>query len=238
MKNTTLISLLAGLLTTATTTFVYANELSEQNLVTRSLTLKNGEIMLSGAANYGKTGKLDDSNLVLGAAYGLTDDLTVGLGGARYRLLKGPMAGHGLEVTIGAGIKGNLEQNNEDALGYGADVIGKYVVSEQLAFTFGSEYVFWNKRGPDNAKEYRYSVGAMYSPIQNITVSAGYTYRDLDDFSQDKAYTVSSGINYASNEHMDVGLILTYSDFDPVKNGFDVDSAHKRNLRAYVSYRF
>ena len=231
-------SMLIALLLATTTSAVSANQLSERNAVERGLTLKDGEIQLGGAVSYGKTGDEDDTGLVLGGAFGINDDLTVGLGGVRYRFMARPGDGNGLEVTVGGGIKGHLEQNDDDVWGYGADVLGKYVVSNNLAFTFGAEYVFWNTPGSDNAKEYRYSVGTLYSPIDDVTFSLGYTFRDLHDFSQDNAYTVSTGVNYAWSENMDVGLAFSYSDFDAVKNGFDLKSSHKRNLGAYVSYRF
>ena len=231
-------SMLIALAVATVSTGVSANQLSKQSLVERSMTLKSGEVQLGAAAFYGETDDKDDKGFAINAAYGVTDDLSIGFGGLRYRFMSRPNDNGGLELTVGAGLKGHLEQGDEDILGYGADVSGKYVLSPELAFTFGAEYVFWNFVGSDNGKEYRLSVGTMYQPIDDVTFSVGYTYRDLHDFSQDNAYTVHTGVNYAWSENLDVGMAFTYNDFDPVKNGFDIKTAHKRNLGLYASYRF
>lgn len=118
--------------------------------------------------------------------------------------------------------------------------MGKYVVSSHLAFLFGAEYVKWDhdKNSQYDGSEMRYSVGAMYQVMPHLTWGVNYTYRDLNDFTQDNAYALSTGVNYAWSKSTDVGVSFEYTDFDAEQNGFDVDSAYKRNLGAYVSYRF
>jgi len=231
-------SLLLGLILSTAATGAFANDLSKQNLVERSLVLKDSELMLAGGIYHGETNDENDTGIALNVAYGLTDNVSVGFGGVRYRFMERASEGRGLELTFGAGIKGHLEQNDDDILGYGADVAGKYVMSKNLAMTFGAEYVFWNKLGSDNASENRYSVGTLFQPIPYVTLSLDYTYRDLKDFNQDNAYVVSTGVHYALSQNTDLGLTFAYSDFDAEQNGFDIESAHKRNLGAYVSYRF
>ena len=63
-------------------------------------------------------------------------------------------------------------------------------------------------------------------------------YRDLRDFNQSDAYAVSTGINYALTKQMDVGMNISYTNFNAVDNGFDADSDYKRNVGAYMVYRF
>ena len=111
-------------------------------------------------------------------------------------------------------------------------------MSDRVALTFGTEYVFWNDIGSDNRKEFRYSVGGLYEPIRNVTLMASYTYRDLEDFTQSSAYDISAGVNYSLNKRTDIGLAFGYSDFDAVENAFKPEYAHKRSVGAYVSYRF
>lgn len=231
-------SVLIGLILSSVAATASANKLSEQNLVERSLTLKDSEVVLFGGLFHGETGNENDTGLGLSAAYGFTDNLSVGFGGARYRFMERANDGQGLELTFGAGYKGHMERNNVDVNGYGADIAGKYVLSPDLAVLFSTEYVFWNHKGKDNASEHRYSLGALYQVMNNVTFSADYTFRDLKDFNQNNAYSASTGVHYALSKNTDVGLTFAYSDFDTEKNGYDTDSAYKRSYGAYVSYRF
>lgn len=230
--------ILTAVILSTVATGLSAHSLSKQNLVQRSLTLKDGEILLGGALAYGKTGKADDVIWGAQAAYGINDNLTLSLDGLRYRLLARSNDNQGLELTLGAGLKGFMQQQNKNVLGYGADVTGKYVLSPDLALTFGAEYIFWNTRNASNAKEFRFSIGGQYQLIDDVTVSVDYSFRDLHDFVQDNTYTVSAGINYALNQQIDIGLGFSYSSFDGHKNAFDIDSAHKRYAGIHASYRF
>ncbi len=233
-------SILIGLILSSVSATAAAQQLSDRNLVERSLTLKDSEVLLAGGIGYGETGSENETGIALNAAYGVTDNFTIGLGGLRYRIIEKANPSHGLEVAIGAGLKGAMERQNEDVYGYGADVLAKYVVSSNLAFLFGTEYVKWDHDNNSryDGSEMRYSVGALYQPIRHLTWSIDYTYRDLNDFVQSSAYAVSTGVHYSLSKSTDVGVTFEYTDFDAEQNGFDVDSAYRRNLGAYVSYRF
>lgn len=239
MKTLLIAGLIASVFTTGMAT---ADELSERSLVKRAYTLKDGEIQIGAALGYGKTADKNRFSVSASASYGLTDDLSISLGGLRYRALSRVDDENGLEVTIGAGLRGYLERANvsgkDEVLGYGLDIAGKYVFSEQVALTFSTGYVFWNDIGADNRKEYRYSIGALYEPIRNVTFMTGFTYRDLDDFNQNDAYDISASVNYSLSKRTDVGLAFSYSDFDAIENGFKPEDAFKRNVAAYVTYRF
>lgn len=238
MKKYMITGLILSLLSVATA----ANELSERNLVKRSLTLKHGEIFVGAIAVYGETGKKDDTGLGVIAAYGITDDLSLSFYDVRYRLLARDNDNYGLELTVGVGMKPGLQRQNVDVEGYSADITGKYVVANDLALYFGTEYVKWDhdKDSQYDASEMRYGVGASYQVIPHLTWSVGYAYRDLKDFVQNNAYTISTGINYAWSKSTDIGIVYEYTDFDAVKNGFELDgfSSFKRNFGAYVGYRF
>ena len=235
-KTIILISLLAAVQAQA------AQEYSKRNLTERALTLKQGEILVGGAVGYGKTNSEDDWMVVPFAAYGITDDLTLEPGGLRYRFIDRPNDNAGLELTVGGGVKGLYERkvNNEekDVLGYGMDLTGQYVLTPDFAITFGLDYVFWNDVGPNNKKEYIYSVGTKYQVMENVTLITAASYHDLKDMTQDDAYSITAGVNYSYSPQMDIGFGVNYTDFDPEKEGFKYDGAYEKTAVAYVSYRF
>ncbi|MCC2614980.1 porin [Aestuariibacter halophilus] len=217
-----------------------AAQLSPANPVLRPLTLKDGEVVLGASIGYGDSEDDNGGQLGLNAAYGITDDLTLGLGGIRYRMLsRGSDTAAGLELAIGAGLRGYLESDgNGDALGYGADVTGKYVFSDDFAVTFSGGYVYWNEQHLANKHEWRFSVGAEKALGNDLTAFADYSYRDLHGFSQNHANRYTLGVNYNLNRQWDLGLAFSYSDFDAVENGYDADNAYRRNLGIYATYRF
>ena len=233
------ISFLAALLCVGAS---QANELSDRNLVTRSLTVQDSELQVVGALGYGKNGDEDGIEVGLDARYGLSDDWTIGLGHTRYRFLERGNNDLGLELTVGAGLKGMYEKSgrgNVDVLGYGADIAGKYVYSQDTALVFGAQYVFWNVQHTDkNADEYRFNLGVQHQVFEDVVISADYTLRSLNDMTQSTAHKASVSMNYALSKNLDTGVFVNYSSFDPVKNGFTADSANKQGVGAYVSYRF
>ena len=227
---------LSLLLLSATTV---ANELSPANPILRPLTLKDGELNLVAGARYGNTDSKHDWELDLGLGYGLTDDFSIGLGGMSYRFLPRSDNGMGLELAVNAGLRGYYEsRQNGDALGYGAGVYGKYVLTRDTAVNFGVDYTFWNEEVLQNKREMRYTVGVAQNLMDKWTLSADYTYRDLHDFNQNHAYEASLGLNYNVARHMDVGIGLTYTDFDAVANGYKADAQFKRSANVYLQYRF
>ena len=220
----------------------HANELSDSNLVTRSLTLQDSELQLIGALGYGKNGDDNNTQLGLDVRYGLSDDWSIGFGHARYRFLDRGESDLGLELTLGAGLKGYYEKQGSyktDVLGYGADMMGKYVYSQDTALVFGAQYVFWNVQHTEkNADEYRFNVGLQHQIFEDVVVSADYTLRSLNDMTQSIAHEGSVSVNYALSKKLDTGMFVNYSSFDPVKNGFTAESANKQGVGVYMSYRF
>ena len=232
------LSLLTCLIIMSTT---HANELSDDNLVKRSLTLKSGEAQLAAAIGYAKTADENDTFFAVDGAYGITDNWSVGLGHTRYRFLSRGTNGLGLELTLGAGVKGSYEllHSKENAHAYGADVLGKYVINDDTALVFGTEYVFWNiPHSSDNASEWRLQGGVQQNITDELTLSAVYQFRELKDMVQSNAHEATITLNYAYSEQIDVGMFAGASNFNAVKNGFTADSDHKQGIGMYMSYRF
>ena len=224
----------------AASTSVYANDLSSQNLVKRSLTLVDGELQIAGSLGYGEQEDNDKSwALGLHAAYGLTDDLTIEGLGLRYRLMERPNDGAGLELTTAIGAVGHYDaQQGDDSVGWGFDITGKYVFDRDTAVLFGTEYVYWDEDLVDNRSEYRYSLGLQQNIYRDVTLTANYTYRDLNDFVQNNAYNANIGINYAIDKQWDAGMFVGISDFNPLENGYKAEDIFDKQTGVYLSYRF
>ena len=234
--------LLTALTLICASTSVLADGLSPANPVLRPLTQVDGEVALSGALAYGEESNDDKTwNLGLNAAYGITDDFTVRLSGLSYRFLAREGNKEGLELAADVGFHGiydTLTDNDDDTVGYGFSLQGKYVFNEDLALNFGTGYTFWNGDIEQNKKEMFYSVGVQKNIFDNLTLSADYMYRDLRDFEQDNAYIASIGANYNLSKNMDIGLFVAKSDFDAVKNGYQSDHHLESAIGAYMQYRF
>jgi len=213
-------------------------EFSKRNLTERALTLKENEILVGGAVGYGKTNSRDAWFLGLNGAWGVTDDLSLGLGHLRYRFIDRANDRDGLELTFGAGLKGAYERNDDTVLGYGADVTGQYVFSPSLALTFGVDYVFWNDVGRQNADEYRFSIGSKHRLQDNVTMITNLAYRDLKDMQQDDAYEASLAFNYSLSPQTDIGVAFSYTDFDAEREGLEFDSELEKAAAVYIAYRF
>lgn len=210
-----------------------------ENPVLRPLTLTDGTIAIGGALGWGEED--DDNRVVLGldAAYGLTDDLTLGLGGLTYRLLARPSNGTGLELAVGLGVRGFQESTvNGDAVGYGADLNGKYVFNKDIAMTFDLGYIKWDEEKLGNKDEYRYGIGLQANVAKAWTASVNYTYRDLKYFQQDDAHEVNVGLNYAYSKQTDIGMFAGYSSFDALENDYKLDNSFDRVAGVYATYRF
>lgn len=216
-----------------------ADEINPSNPVVRPITLADGEVALGGAFAV-ELENGNDLSLGLNAAYGLTEDLTVGLDGLRYRLLERANDGVGLELVLAGGLRGYRESAGDfdDAFAWGVDFAGKYVLSEQTAVTFAASYLVWNEDNRDNRNEYQFSVGAMQQIANKVTLKGGYTYSILNDFVADDSHSVSIGVDYAYSEHTNVGLFSSYTNFDATENGYSEDGVYESALGAYVTYRF
>ena len=231
-------SLISIALLLASSTVVAETEYP-QNPVLRPLTLTDGTVSLSGALAWGEENDDNRGELNLNAAYGLTDNLMLGLGGINYRVLARPDNKTGLELTVGLGLRGYQDSKlNGHSVGYGTDLNGKYVFNENIAMIFSLGYVKWDEKKLKNKGEYRYSVGVQGNIAKDLTATASYTYRDLKDFSQNDAHEVNVGLNYAYSKNTDIGVFTGYSSFDAQENGYKLDNSFDRVAGIYATYRF
>ena len=222
-----------------TSSAVFAETEYPQNPVLRPLTLTDGTIVIGGALMVVEENDESRGALNLNAGYGLTDNLTLGLGNISYRVLARPENETGLELAIGLGLRGYQESAvNGDSVAYGADLNGKYVFDENIAMIFSLGYIKWDEDQLKNKDEYRYSLGIQANVAKNLTATANYTYRDLKDFNQKEAHEVSVGLNYAYSKNTDIGVFTGYSSFDAQDNGYNVDNSFDRVAGIYVTYRF
>lgn len=210
-----------------------------ENPILRPLTLTDGTVEIGGALMWVEENDKSRGELNLNAAYGLTDNLTIGFGGIKYRVLERQSNKTGLELAVGFGVRGFQDSiNNGDAIGYGADLNGKYVFDKNIAMTFSVGYINWDEEKLANKSEYRYSVGVQTNVARDWTTFANYTYRDLKDFTQDDAHNVNVGVNYAFSKDIDIGLFTGYSDFDAQENGYKLKNSFDHAAGLYVTYRF
>jgi opacity protein-like surface antigen len=222
-----------------TSSVVFAETEYPENPVLRPLTLTDGTISVSGALAWGEEKDQRRGELNLNAAYGLTDKLTLGLGGVNYRFLARQDNDTGLELTVGLGIRGfQKSSTNGESVAYGTDLNGKYVFDKDIAMIFSVGYVKWDEEVLKNKDEYRYSVGIQTNVAKDWTATARYTYRDLKDFNQSDANEVNIGINYAYSKTTDIGIFAGYSDFDAPENGYKFDNSYDRVAGIYANYRF
>lgn len=220
-------------------TSVFAETEYPQNPVLRPLTLTDGTISISGAIALVEEENHSRGELNLNAAYGLTDNLTIGLGGINYRVLARPDNNTGLELAVGLGMRGYQESSlNGDSVGYGVDLNGKYVFNEDIAMLFSLGYVKWDEEKLQNKDEYRYSLGVQAKVAKDWTANVMYTYRDLKDFKQNEAHKISAGLNYEFSKNVDVGVFAAYSNFDAQENGYNLDNSFERAAGIYAAYRF
>lgn len=218
---------------------VFAQTEYPENPVLRPLTLTDGTIEVSGALAWGEENDKSRGDLNLNAAYGLTDNLTLGLGGINYRVLARPDNKTGLELAVGLGIRDYQDSKlSGDSVGYGADLNGKYVFNENIAMVFSLGYIKWDEEKLKNKDEYRYSVGVQANVAKDWTANASYTFRDLKDFKQNDAHEVNVGLNYAYSKSTDIGVFAGYSSFDAQKNGYELDDNFERVVGIYTTYRF
>ena len=219
---------------------VYAETEYPENRVLRPLTLTDGTISVGGAIAWVAEEEDDQRGEInLNIGYGLTDNLTLGLGGINYRVLARPDNKMGLELAVGLGFRGFQESRiNGDSVAYGADLNGKYVFNKDIAMIFSVGYVKWDEEKLENKDEYRYSAGIQTNLTKDWSATASYTYRDLKGFNQNNANEVGLGINYAYSKNTDIGLVASYSDFDAQKNGYQLHNSFDHAVGIYANYRF
>ena len=222
-----------------TSSVVFAQTEYPENPVLRPLTLTEGTISVSGTLLWGEENNDSRGALDLNAAYGLTDNLTIGLGGVNYRVLARAENKEGLELSVGLGVRGYQDSTlNGDSIGYGADLNGKYVFDENIAMTFSLGYIKWDEEKLKNKDEYRYSLGMQAKVAEDWTAGVNYTYRDLQGFSQNEAHEANVGLNYTYSKSTDIGVFVGYSSFDAQQNGYKLDDSFERVAGVYAAYRF
>ena len=222
-----------------TSSAVFAETQYPQNPVLRPLTLTDGTILVGGSLAWVEENDENRGELNLNAAYGLTDNVTLGFGGINYRVLARPDNQTGLELAVGLGVRGYQDSIlNGDSVGYGVDLNGKYVFNEDIAMIFSLGYIKWDEEKLKNKDEYRYSVGVQANVAKDWTATAIYSYRDLKDFSQSDAHEVKLGLNYAFSKSTDIGMFTGYSSFDAQENGYKLDDNFERVAGIYTTYRF
>ncbi len=227
-----------------TTSAFAASDNYPRNVVERPSTLAKGDIVVAGLLGYAKETDGDNKGVLIPSlSYGVTDDFTIGIGHARYRLIGRENNGTGFELSTGLSYVGAFEiEGADDSYGAGLDLSGKYVISDDTAFTFSTQYVRWFEEETESLSkdrsEMRVSVGVQQNVIENVTVFANYTYRELKDFNEDYAQGGSIGVNYSLSKTMDVGLTASYSDFDAEKNNIKPDGIFEQGIGAYIAKRF
>lgn len=227
---------IALLLTSAS---VFAETTYPTNTVLRPLTLTDGTILVAGALALGEENNDSRGSASINLGYGLTDDITLGLGGIHYRFLAREDNKTGLELTVAAGIRDYQESIvGGDSIAYGADVNGKYVFNNDLAMIFSLGYVKWDEEKIKDKDEYRYTLGVQQNLTHGLSATATYTYRDLKDFHQNDAHEANVSLNYAYSKSTDLGLFANYSSFDAQDNGYKLDDNFERSIGVYAAYRF
>jgi len=220
-------------------TLSYAEKKYPENPVLRPLTLTDGIVSIGGGLSVIEDNDNKSGAISLYAAYGLTDNLTINLGGVDYRVLARKNNETGLELAVSAGLRGFQKSNvNGDSIAYGANLNGKYVFNSSLAMNFSLGLIKWDEEKISNKDEYRYSVGLQTKLAKGWTTHVNYTYRDLKYFEQNDAHVINAGLNYSFSKSVDLGGALGYSDFDAVINGYDLDNSFERSVGVYVGYRF
>ena len=231
--------ILACALASLSITGLVQGEEYSQNPILRPLTLTDGTAKITGAYTYGEQQNGDsESGIMANFSYGLTDDLQIGLEGLTYSLFDNNT---GFELAINAGLRGYHESDDDlvgDSLGYGVNIFGKQVINDNLAITFGTGYTYWNEEHLDNKRENTYSVGVMTNVAKDFTLSAHYTFRDLHDFQQDNANSVTIGLNHALTANLDIGLTLHSSDFEEERNDVAFHETPEKSLGLYAGWRF
>ena len=218
---------------------VFAETEYPENPVLRPLTLTDGTVSVGGGLTWSEEKDDDSLGLNLNIGYGLTDNLTLGLGGINYRILARENNETGLELTVGLGVRGFQKSSvTGESIAYGTDLNGKYVFDKDFAMIFSVGYVKWDEEVLKNKDEYRYSVGLQTDLAKDWTATARYTYRDLKDFNQSEAHEAIVGVNYAFSKSTDIGIFAGYSDFDAQENGYKLDNSYDQVAGIYANYRF
>lgn len=231
-----LTTLAATLLSTLAGGHALADDSYPKNPILRPITLNDGDLEVLGALGYGKKVRGDNSTFIVPSVrYGITDNLTVGLGEITYRFF----ADDDLQLAVSAGGRGSFDSREfGDSIGYGASIGGKKVMNDNLAFTFGVNYTYWNEDVVKDRSELDYSLGVMFNIATDWTLGAHYTLRDLRDFNQSTANELGLNLNYAFSENVDLGLFVGHSDFDERENGKVLHNSFENSSGIFAKWRW
>ncbi len=210
------------------------------NPILRPITLMDGTLAVTAGVVSGEESDENRKKTFVNLGYGITDNLTIGFGGIKYRFLAREDNKHGLELAVSYGHRGYNEYlgSNDDSVAHGLDLSGKYVFSDDLAMTFGFGAVEWSEDNREDKNEFRYMVGLQKGLTESWSTGIQYTYRDLKDFNQNEAHDVNTYLNYVYSKNMDIGLFASYSSFDAQENGYKLDNNFGRAIGIYANYRF
>ena len=207
-----------------------------QNPVKRPITLSDGMVSLSAAV--GNADELDgdeESFIVANAQYGVTDNFTIGFDGLTYRFYDDDA----LQLAVNTGVRDAFETDElGDNAAVGIGVFGKQVLSNDFALTFGIDFIHWDIDNLDDREEVNYQLGFMYNLSNQWTLSAGYTYRDLEDFSESSANAYRAALTYTGLKNIDIGLFAVTSDYDDTSSGYWVRDEVEQGAGIYVNWRF
>ena len=214
---------------------------SDPNPVTRSLVLQHEEAVVTAGAGYGESHNGESiTTPLLAFTYGVTDDVTIGPLGVRYRFNAFDSGNQpNLELVAEGGLMGFYESEEfGDSFAVGAGFAGKYRLSSQLAFTFGAHYVSWIEDERDNRSEVRANGGMLYQVHPKLTLFAQAEYRELKDFAQDNAVNASVGGIWNVSRRSEVTFAVNYDDFEPAKDGYEDDSLAECMMVLSYTYRY
>jgi hypothetical protein len=239
MKNTfALTALTMGLAIACTlvSTVAYADDGYPKNPILRPITLTDNTLAVT--AIIGHSTEVDGDKKWYAAPalhYGVTDNFMVGSSGLTYRVWQND----GLEVALNTGFKGSFDSDEfGDSVGFGGGVFGKKVINNNLALTFGVDYIHWAEDVLDDKSEVDYSLGVMFNIAPEWTVGGNYTFRDLKDFSQDNANVFRMSLSYAMNDDIDLGIYAANSDYEEVVNNHYLHDEFEETAGVFMNWRF
>lgn len=223
----------------------FTEEQFSQNPVLRPLTLPDSMLVVGGALRYvEKRDGSDTSKVNPWVRYGVTDNFTIGFDGLTYRFYND----NGLELAVNAGFRGastdekdkSTDDDDEWEIAGGMALFGKKVVNEQLAFTFGVDYVRWDSdHNRVNRSEWGYSAGVLYQIAPQWTLNAGYTLRDASSgYDQDDANIYRVGLTKSFGNDFDIGVFYRHSDFDQPGSGANTELDNKTSAGISAAWRF
>lgn len=213
-----------------------SNDAFPKNKILRPITMNDGDFEVSVAAGHStKVNGEDKTYIIPSLRYGITDNLSIGDGGLSYRFY----AENDLQLGMNVGFRGSFDSSTfGDSVGVGASLFGKQIINDNLAFTFGLGYVHWDEEKLDNRSEVDYNLGVMFNVAPDWTLRGGYTYRDLEDFSQSHANVYNLSLSYALNDAIDVGIYGADSDFKEVINGHYLHNSFEETAGVFMNWRW